>query len=248
MRMRAGFAAFGAAIMLAGCQSATGGGAGASVSGETFDASGNAPGQVATAAPAGPAASAPEPSPAAFAATASAPAICATPLAGGPPPAPAKGADFAKNAVGKNLARNVGRNVLGSVIGGGAVGGAISSQVVRTEQDLAGKWQVTDGSPNCGCEIQVRTGAGFTRTGLTGDTYTIRVANSGGMQALGCSNPQLAAVARFGLGHTFTGYDAELEIKAKDGTTVAKMKRNGINHFSGALADGTPVTMWRRGG
>lgn len=187
------------------------------------------------------------PAPQAFVATAT--QSCANPLAGGPPPAPAKGADFAKNAVGKNLARNVGRNLLSSAVGGGYAGAALSSQVVRTEQDLGGKWQLTDGSNNCGCEVQIRTGSGLTRTGVLGSSgYTIRAASTGSMNSLSCTNPQLATVAGFGLGHSFTGYDADLQIKARDGSIVANMKRNGINHFSGSLADGTPVTMWRRSG
>jgi hypothetical protein len=86
---------------------------------------------------------------------------CAIELASGPPAKPAKGADFAKNAVGKNIARNVGRNLLNRAIGGGAIGATLASQVVRTEQDLGGKWMATDGSNNCGCEIQIRTGAAF---------------------------------------------------------------------------------------
>ncbi|MEM5500397.1 hypothetical protein WNY59_02220 [Ahrensia kielensis] len=174
---------------------------------------------------------------------------CAIELASGPPAKPAKGADFAKNAVGKNIARNVGRNILGNLIGGGAVGATVASQVVRTEQDLGGKWLATDGSNNCGCEIQIRTGAGVIAQGFGRTSgYKLRDAKGGSMSNLTCSNPQLAAINRFALGYSFTGYDATLAVEAKNGAPIAKLKRDGINYFSGNLADGTPITFWRRSG
>ncbi len=185
----------------------------------------------------------------AFAATQAAPAVCSIALQGGPPPKPAKGADFAKNAVGKNLARNVGRNVLGNMIGGGVIGATVASQVVRTEQDLGGKWMVTDGHSNCGCEVQIRTGAGVIAQGFGSRSgYKLKDAKGGNMKNLSCSNPHLANVGRFALGYSFTGYDATLAIESRNGQPVAEMKRDGINYFSGSLADGTAVTMWRRGG
>lgn len=184
----------------------------------------------------------------AFAAQASSPATCAIALASGPPPKPAKGADFAKNAVGKNLARNVGRNILGNVIGGGAIGATVASQVVRTEQDLGGKWNFTDGSNNCGCEIQIRTGAGVVATGFGRTSgYKLKDAKGGNMKNLSCSTQQLQNVSRFALGYSFTGYNATLAIEGAKGQPVAELKRDGINYFSGTLSDGTPVTMWRRG-
>ncbi|MDP3525656.1 MAG: hypothetical protein Q8S27_13840, partial [Hoeflea sp.] len=185
----------------------------------------------------------------AFAATPANPAACAMALAGGPPPKPDKGADFAKNAVGKNLARNVGRNVLGGMIGGGVIGATVASQVVRTEQDLGGKWMVTDGASNCGCEIQIRTGAGVIAQGFgTTSGYKLKDAKGGNMSNISCTNPNLASARRFALGYSFTGYDAVLAIEGGNGQPVAELKRDGINYFSGTLADGTPVTMWRRGG
>lgn len=197
---------------------------------------------------AGTAADATAPTVTAFAATPTNPAMCSMPLAGGPPPKPAKGADFAKNAVGKNLARNVGRNVLGNMIGGGVIGATVASQVVRTEQDLGGKWMVTDGASNCGCEIQIRTGAGVIAQGFGRTSgYKLKDAKGGTMKNMSCSNGHLASVARFALGHSFTGYDAVLAIESINGLPVAEMKRDGINYFSGTLVDGTPVTMWRRG-
>lgn len=175
--------------------------------------------------------------------------MCSMALAGGPPPKPEKGSDFAKNAVGKNLVRNVGRNVLGNMIGGGVIGATVASQVVRTEQDLGGKWMVTDGSANCGCEVQIRTGAGVIAQGFGRTSgYKLKDAKGGNMKNISCSNPHLANVARFALGYSFTGYDATLAIESGSGQPVAQMKRDGINYFSGTLADGTPVTMWRRAG
>ncbi|MDZ7824156.1 MAG: hypothetical protein U5K75_09045 [Ahrensia sp.] len=242
MKLISGLTAVGAALFIAGCQSATVGDSATVGASKSTTVSGSAA-EIASVAPTVQASA-----PAAFAAKPAAASVCTNPLAGGPPPAPDKGSDFAKNAIGKNLARNVGRNLLGSVVGGGAARCCCRPKLLRTEQDVGGKWQVTDGSPNCGCEIQVRTGSGFTRVGVIRDNYTIKPANTGSMTALGCTNSQLAAVARFGLGHSFTGYGAELEIKEAGGATVAKLTRNGINHFSGALADGTPVTLWRRAG
>lgn len=172
---------------------------------------------------------------------------CAIALASGPPPKPSKGADFAKNAVGKNLVRNVGRNILGNVIGGGAIGASVASQVVRTEQDLGGKWMFTDGSKNCGCEIQIRTGAGVVAQGFGRTSgYKLKDAKGGSMKNISCSTPQLASANRFALGYSFTGYDATLAIEGGKGQPVAELKRDGINYFSGSLSDGTPVTMWRR--
>jgi len=185
----------------------------------------------------------------AFAATPSKPAVCSMALADGPPPKPAKGADFAKNAVGKNLARNVGRNVLGNMIGGGVIGATVASQVVRTEQDLGGKWMVTDGASDCGCELRIRTGAGVIAQGFGRTSgYKLKDAKGGNVNNISCSNPYLASAGRFALGYSFTGYDATLAIESGNGQPVAQMKRDGINYFSGTLPDGTAVTMWRRGG
>jgi hypothetical protein len=185
----------------------------------------------------------------AFAEAPTKPGICAISLASGPPPRPAKGADFAKNAVGKNVVRNVGRNVLGNMIGGGVIGATVASQVVRTEQDLGGKWMVTDGASDCGCEVQVRTGAGVIAQGFGRTSgYKLKDAKGGNMKNVSCSNAYLANVGRFALGYSFTGYDAVLAVESGTGQPVAQLKRDGINYFSGTLADGTAVTMWRRGG
>jgi len=147
------------------------------------------------------------------------------------------------------VVRNVGRNVLGNMIGGGVIGATVASQVVRTEQDLGGKWMVTDGASNCGCEVQIRTGAGVIAQGFGRTSgYKLKDAKGGNMKNLSCSNAHLANAGRFALGYSFTGYDAVLALESGNGQPVAQLKRDGINYFSGTLADGTPVTMWRRGG
>lgn len=169
---------------------------------------------------------------------------CARPISG-PPPKPAKGADFAKNGIGNNLKRNVARNsisMLGSAIAGplgGAVAQGVASDQIRTEQDLKGEWAITDGRPDCGCTMSISSGTNL----------RMESSKAGKLAAEGCQSPFLARAARWSLGHTFTGYDAPLAILASDRKTVlVKLNRDGINYFSGQLADGTPVTMWRRGG
>lgn len=177
-------------------------------------------------------------------ATTAAAGYCARPISG-PPPKPAKGADFAKNGIGNNLKRNVARNSI-SMIGarvagplGGAIAQGIASDQIRTEQDLKGEWAVTDGRPDCGCTISISSGTNL----------KMESSKAGKLAAEGCQSPFLAQAARWSLGHTFTGYDAPLAILASDRKTVlVQLNRDGINYFSGQLADGTPVTMWRRGG
>ncbi|TDH37869.1 hypothetical protein E2A64_01650 [Pseudohoeflea suaedae] len=169
---------------------------------------------------------------------------CARPISG-PPPKPAKGGDFVKNGIGNNLKRNVARNsisMLGGAIAGplgGAVAQGIASDQIRTEQDLKGEWAITDGRPDCGCTISISSGTNL----------KMESSKAGKLTAESCQSPFLAQAARWSLGHTFTGYDAPLAILASDRKTVlVKLNRDGINYFSGTLADGTPVTMWRRGG
>jgi hypothetical protein len=170
---------------------------------------------------------------------------CARPIAGGPPPKPAKGADFAKNAIGNNIKRNVARNsisMLGGAIAGplgGAVAQGVASQQIRTEQDLKGDWIVTDGRPDCGCSVSFSSGVNL----------QMKSSNAGALKTEGCQSPLLAQAARWSLGYSFTGYNAPLAVLAADRkTVVVQLNRDGINYFSGQLADGTPVTMWRRGG
>ncbi|BDA86958.1 hypothetical protein Sa4125_45000 [Aureimonas sp. SA4125] len=168
-------------------------------------------------------------------------ALCAVTIAGGPPPKPAKGADFG-TAVGKNIGRNVGKSIIsglgGAIAGplGGVVAGAVANDQVRPEQDLKGKWTATDGSPTCGCTLTVNAGIN-----LQGQTAT-----AGRIQSDSCTSPLLAQSARWTLGHSFTGYDAPLQILASNRQTVlATLKRDGMNYFSGTMADGTPMTLWR---
>lgn len=169
---------------------------------------------------------------------------CSIALAGGPPPKPAKGADFAKNAVGKNVARNAGRNVIAGIGGrlggglGGAIAGGIARDQIRTEQDLKGTWMITDGSQDCGCQLDISSGTNM----------RMQSSSKGRLKPKGCSS-LVAGAANWTLGHSFTGYDAPFQLLAPDRkTVVASMKRDGINYFSGTLADGTAVTMWRRMG
>ena len=181
------------------------------------------------------------------------PAQCAIQLAGGPPPKPNKGADFAQNAVGKNLARNAGRNILANIGGrvagpiGGAVSGSLAAQAIRTEQDLHGKWMMTDGTSNCACEVDISTSTGLVPDGyFRSSGYRLKDAMGGKVKNISCSNPNIAATTSFALGYSFTGYDAELALQAANGSGVGLLKRDGLNYFSGTLSDGTPVTMWRR--
>ena len=172
-------------------------------------------------------------------------AICSVQLANGPPPKPSKGADIARNAVGKNVGRNAGRSILthlGGRLGGGigvaAASGAATS-TIRTEQDMKGKWLVTDGRSDCACNISINSGINL----------QMKSSNKGKLKTEGCANPALAASQRWRLGHSFTGYNASFELLANDNKTVlATMRRDGLNYFSGTLPNGEPVTMWRRGG
>lgn len=172
-------------------------------------------------------------------------AICSVQLRNGPPPKPSKGADFAKNGVGKNVGRNAGRSILtqlggrlGGGIGAGVASGAATS-TIRTEQDMKGKWLVTDGRSHCACNISISSGFNLQMTS----------SDKGKLKVEGCSNPALAASQRWRLGHTFTGYNASFELLASDNTTVlATMRRDGLNYSSGTLPNGEAVTMWRRGG
>ena len=134
---------------------------------------------------------------------------CAIALPGGPPRKPVRAADFA-------------------LVSTDAAG--------RGEGDVRGAWTITDGSPNCGCRLEM-TGR-FRIAGRKGETGQIR--------ARGCGSPALARMAVWHLGYAFTGYDAKLDLKAPDGETVlATLNREGVHHFSGRMADGTPVTLWR---
>ncbi len=171
------------------------------------------------------------------------PAQCAIQIAAGPPPKPAKGADFGE-AVVKDTGKAVGRGAMqmvGGLLGGGlgsAVAGGIAQTTVRSEGDIKGVWTITDGGPNCGCQIGLD--GFFMQQGKGNDT--------GNVKLKGCTNPQIANAAAWALGYSFTGYDAKFELKAKDKKTViATLNRDGMHYFSGTLADGTPVVMWRDG-
>ena len=168
---------------------------------------------------------------------------CKTELAAGPPPKPSKGADFGESAA-KNTAKGVGRGLIqtigghfGGQIGAAAAGGAAAA-TVRNEEDIKGTWNITDGSPTCLCKIAVD--GLFTMQGKGNDTGTIKVNE--------CTDPEIAKMANWALGYSFTGYNAKFELKSKDKQTVlATLNRDGIHYFSGTLSNGTPITMWRDG-
>jgi hypothetical protein len=174
---------------------------------------------------------------------AAAPAQCTMQIAGGPPAKPAKGADFGE-AVVKDTGKAAGRGAIqlaGGLLGGGlgsAVAGGLAQSTIRSEGDIKGVWTITDGSPECGCQIGID--GFFMQQGKGNDTGSVKLK--------GCSNPQIAQAAAWALGYSFTGYDAKFELKAKDKRTVlATLNRDGMHYFSGTLADGTPVVMWRDG-
>lgn len=171
------------------------------------------------------------------------PAQCAIQIAAGPPAKPAKGADFGE-AVVKDTGKAVGRGAMqmvGGLLGGGlgsAVAGGVAQSTIRSEGDIKGVWTITDGGPNCGCQIGLD--GFFMQQGKGNDTGSVKLK--------GCTNPQIALAAAWALGYSFTGYDAKFELKAKDKkTVVATLNRDGMHYFSGTLADGTPVVMWREG-
>ncbi len=166
---------------------------------------------------------------------------CSIQLAGGPPPIPPRGADFGKAFV-KDTGKNVSRNIITMIGGrlGGGIGSAVASGVarseIRPEGDIKGTWQITDGSNSCACTMEI--GGVKVITGKGGDTGTIKT--------IGCSNPMVQQIANWALGYSFTGYDAKFELKARDKRTVlATLNRDGAHYFSGKMANGTPVVIWR---
>ncbi len=171
------------------------------------------------------------------------PAQCSIAIAAGPPPKPARGADFG-SAVVKDSGKAVGRGamqIVGGMVGGGlgaAAAGGLAQSTIRSEADIKGVWTITDGRPDCGCQIGID--GFFALQGKGGDTGTAKLK--------GCGDQRLASIATWALGHSFTGYDAKFELKAKDKkTVVATLNREGMHYFSGTLSDGTAIVMWREG-
>lgn len=168
---------------------------------------------------------------------------CKTELAAGPPPKPAKGADFgeaaAKNSTksgGGGLIQTIGGHFSGQP-GASATDGAATT-AVSNEEDIKGTWNITDGSLTCVCKLAID--GVITTQGKGTDTGTIKVKE--------CTNPQIAKMASWALGYSFNGYNAKFELKAKDKKAVlATLNRDGIHYFSGKLSDGLPITMWRDG-
>lgn len=165
-----------------------------------------------------------------------------TVLAGGPPPVPSKVASFAggvaENA-GRNVARNTGTAAANQVVSripgiGGVIGVATTQvaakEVVRTAEDVRGTWSVTDGSPDCGCELEL------SRPGM--------VVARNAVAAKGCASPLLNAATRWNV--VDTGFaKQDLVLLAGDGKTeVARLDRKGIDYFQGVVG-GTTYTVWR---
>lgn len=173
--------------------------------------------------------------------SAATPAQCAIQLAGGPPPKPPRGRDFGQAVVkntGKAVQRGIIQQIGGAVAGGlgAAVAGGVAQGTIRQEEDIKGVWRITDGNAGCACEISVDSIWKLKGKG----------ADSGFSKNRGCSNPTIKAMAAWTLGYSFTGYDSKFEFKAADKKTVlATLNRDGIHYFSGTLADGTPVVLWR---
>ncbi len=171
------------------------------------------------------------------------PQQCAFSLAGGPPPVPPRGADFGE-AVMKNTGKAVQRGIIqqigGAVAGGlgAAVAGGVAQTTIRQEEDIKGVWLISDGSNDCACEISVDS---FYKLKGKG-------ADTGNSKTRSCNDPLIRQVEAWQLGYAFAGYGAKFELKKSDKQSVlATMTRQGIHYFSGTLADGRTVTMWRDG-
>lgn len=166
---------------------------------------------------------------------------CTIQLAGGPPPIPPRGADFG-SAVVKNTGKTVKRGIIqniGARLGGGlgaSIAGGIAQSTIRSEQDIKGIWNVTDGSQNCACQISVDSAWKLKGKG----------ADKGHSKLKGCTNPSLVTVTNWALGYSFAGYGSKFELKQKNhGAVIATMTREGIHYFTGTMTNGTPITMWR---
>lgn len=166
---------------------------------------------------------------------------CTIQLAGGPPPKPPRGADFG-SAVVKNTGNAVKRGIIqniGARFGGGlgaSIAGGVAQSTIRSEQDIKGVWNITDGSPNCACQVSVDSLWKLKGKG----------ADKGFSKLKGCVNPDTKRIANWALGYSFSGYGSKFELKHKDKrTVVATMTREGIHYFTGTMSNGTPVTMWR---
>ena len=137
--------------------------------------------------------------------------------------------------MGKGAKRGALR-ILGASVGGqiGALVGDVAANSVRPEQEVRGIWTITDGSPGCGCQIALDAPVSINGS----------LAMKGKTLMRDCSNPVLAGSASWNLGHSFTGYGVKMEFSNRKSVS-ATMTREGIHYFTGTLADGTPVTMWR---
>ncbi|MGI9402171.1 MAG: hypothetical protein ACR2O0_13020 [Rhizobiaceae bacterium] len=166
---------------------------------------------------------------------------CKKELADGPPPKPARGADFGQIAANNNSSDEQG---IIQTIGGhfgeqtAATNDSTTSARTNSDVDVRGTWNITDGSPNCVCKLTVD--GVFTTQGKGSDTGTIKINE--------CTSPGIISMATWSLAYTSSGYDSKLELKTKDRkTALAILNREGIHYFSGRLSNGAPITMWREG-
>lgn len=160
----------------------------------------------------------------------------------GPPPVPNKAASLAGGMVenaGRNAARNTGTMAANQVVGripgiGGVIGVATTQvaakEVVKTAEDVRGKWTATDGAPTCGCTVE------FSRPGMVMTKNVVKTA--------GCASPVLAGAARWQV--VDTGFaKQDMVLYGADGkTVVARLDRKGVDYFQGE-AGGQTVTIWR---
>ncbi len=169
------------------------------------------------------------------------PMQCTTRLPGGPPAKPERLSAFG-TATAWNVGKNVGRGAItsaGTMVAGpvgGAVAGTVAARALPSEFDIRGTWQATDGAPNCGCTLTIQTQSSW--TGANPERGTA--------QSSGCRNSALANANDWRLDETMTGLEAEFLLYATNGNRIAVLKRDGPDYYSGQLANGTPVTLWRQ--
>ena len=168
------------------------------------------------------------------------PMQCAVPLQSGPPAKPDRAAAFG-TATAWNVGRNVGRSAItgaGTFVAGpvgGAVAGNLAARALPSEFDIRGQWTVTDGTANCGCSLAFAAPGSW--SGANPPRGTARTS--------GCNNPLLASAADWRLDETMTGPEAEMLVYAQNGNRIAVLKRDGPDYYSGQLATGQSITVWR---
>lgn len=169
------------------------------------------------------------------------PMQCTTRLPSGPPAKPERMTAFG-TATAWNVGKNVGRGAItsaGAMVAGpvgGAVAGSVAARALPSEFDIRGNWQATDGAPNCGCNLAITSPTNWSGANPPRGTA----------QPSGCRNSALANANDWRLDETMTGLEAEMLIYARNGNRIAVLQRDGPDYYSGQLANGTPVTLWRQ--